>query len=415
MEKLIVKNFLVIKEAEFDVGRFNVVVGEQASGKSILAKLLYFFREFIAEHYFNSIPTDLSRKDTTEKGLETFKKYFPEYCWNNSEFEIIYHINEEEVFLSKTKKIHLSYSKKLDSLKKKITKEIDQKSETEDLFQTIGKRERFIKIKQQYIYKGGRTEILKPSIFVPAVRSLFLNIKKNIFFLIEHNINIDPFSKVFGSKYERARDMYFDSTDNPIRYKTIQLIKNILKGEYVHEEDEEWIVTENQRVKVSHSSSGQQESLPMLLPLAVHPFQESVLGGGAFFIEEPEAHLFPIAQKQVIDIFSLIYKNQERDFVITTHSPYILTAINNLILMEDVRNNPKIGQEKMGDEFDPDLGIKYEDVRAYTIKDGVLVSIMNDEERLIGLDEDGNDIIDQVSDTFESEFNRLLELQMENA
>ena len=36
-------------------------------------------------------------------------------------------------------------------------------------------------------------------------------------------------------------------------------------------------------------------------------------------VEEPEAYLFPVAQKQIID------------FAITTHSPYILSSLNNLL------------------------------------------------------------------------------------
>ncbi len=39
-EKLIVKNFGPIKSAEIDLGRVTVFIGEQASGKSILAKLV---------------------------------------------------------------------------------------------------------------------------------------------------------------------------------------------------------------------------------------------------------------------------------------------------------------------------------------------------------------------------------------
>jgi len=39
-EKLIVKNFGPIKEAELELGKVTVFIGEQASGKSVLAKLV---------------------------------------------------------------------------------------------------------------------------------------------------------------------------------------------------------------------------------------------------------------------------------------------------------------------------------------------------------------------------------------
>ena len=47
MENLQVRNFLVIKSADFEVGQINLIIGSQANGKSVLAKLLYYFRDFL--------------------------------------------------------------------------------------------------------------------------------------------------------------------------------------------------------------------------------------------------------------------------------------------------------------------------------------------------------------------------------
>ena len=50
MPKLVVKNFINIREAEIDMDKTLVVfIGETASGKSVLAKLLYFFQELIRD------------------------------------------------------------------------------------------------------------------------------------------------------------------------------------------------------------------------------------------------------------------------------------------------------------------------------------------------------------------------------
>lgn len=100
-----------------------------------------------------------------------------------------------------------------------------------------------------------------------------------------------------------------------------------------------------------------------------------------FFIEEPEAHLFPISQKHIVSLIALLY-NQKDKSVITTHSPYILTALNNLILANDVKKKGK----DIKDIVDEDLCINFDDVSAYTIKDGKLKSIMDKENRLIGND-----------------------------
>ena len=55
------------------------------------------------------------------------------------------------------------------------------------------------------------------------------------------------------------------------------------------------------------------------------------------FIEEPEAHLFPNEQKLLIELLVDVYNNLNKNklkwrFFITTHSPYILNALNNMLL-----------------------------------------------------------------------------------
>ena len=45
-EKLIIKNFGPIKEVELDLGRVTILIGEQATGKSTVAKVLSVCRYF---------------------------------------------------------------------------------------------------------------------------------------------------------------------------------------------------------------------------------------------------------------------------------------------------------------------------------------------------------------------------------
>ena len=67
-----------------------------------------------------------------------------------------------------------------------------------------------------------------------------------------------------------------------------------------------------------------------------------------YFIEEPEAHLFPEAQCEVMNLISLLSHNFDSQFFITTHSPYLLTILNNsnvlflVISTVSLTLNPKI-------------------------------------------------------------------------
>ena len=44
MAKIIIKNFRAIDYAEIEIKPFTVIIGEQASGKSTISKLVYFFQ-----------------------------------------------------------------------------------------------------------------------------------------------------------------------------------------------------------------------------------------------------------------------------------------------------------------------------------------------------------------------------------
>ena len=50
MQKIIINNFGAVKNAEIDIKKVLILIGEQASGKSTIAKLIYFrnHRLFIA-------------------------------------------------------------------------------------------------------------------------------------------------------------------------------------------------------------------------------------------------------------------------------------------------------------------------------------------------------------------------------
>ena len=47
VERLVITNFLDIEHADIEIKSFNVLIGPQASGKSVIAKLLWFFKSFI--------------------------------------------------------------------------------------------------------------------------------------------------------------------------------------------------------------------------------------------------------------------------------------------------------------------------------------------------------------------------------
>ena len=410
MEQLKVNKFLVIKDATFDVGKINLIIGPQANGKSILAKLLYFFREVINNTFIVSIKNNDDKRQLTKSIGDLFEKYFPKYTWKDTQFSLNYITKEFDITISKnktTRTIHIELCELLLQLHRSL------KSEYRKFKKNIVDKEQYMddfwEFQNEHI--SNNHTILNntnQSLFIPASRSFFANLQKNIFSLLSKSIDIDPFMKEFGSQYEMSKSLYSNTRilgeklkKDPLYIKIQNIVEIILNGTYQFKDDQDWIKSKNGLINLANASSGQQESLPMLLILSIFPFLHSK--NSTFFIEEPEAHLFPVSQKHIVSLIALIY-NKGQGSIVTTHSPYILTAINNLLLAYDIKT--KQGDDSIKGIVDIDTCINFDDVKAYTIKDGNLISIMNTENRLIGIN-----IIDSVSDDFNNTFDDLLSLE----
>jgi predicted ATPase len=188
-----------------------------------------------------------------------------------------------------------------------------------------------------------------------------------------------------------------------------RLIEKSLCGKHVHEKGKDFLeLPDGRRISVANLSSGQQEMLPLTIMLAALPFLASSRSGQTVYIEEPEAHLFPNAQRSVIELIATVfnYRKDKLQFFITTHSPYILTAINNLLqagsLYRDASKNQLHQLEKIIPRY---KSLNVYDLSAYVLENGKCSNIICFDTGLI----DAN-IIDSVSDDLAIQFDKLLNL-----
>ena len=98
MQKIIVSNFRQISFAEIEIKKLLLLVGEQASGKRTVAKLIYFFKS-LKEDYFNLV---YENANTSDAGLERefiriiqdkFQVYFGYTSELEDDFEITFYYN----------------------------------------------------------------------------------------------------------------------------------------------------------------------------------------------------------------------------------------------------------------------------------------------------------------------------------
>jgi ABC-type multidrug transport system ATPase subunit len=125
------------------------------------------------------------------------------------------------------------------------------------------------------------------------------------------------------------------------------------------------------------------------------------------FIEEPEAHLFPSAQADITNYLASLAADQKRrqKILITTHSPYVLANINNLLKAGSlVATLPHSARQEIDKIVPKASWLNSDRIRAYALKDGKAESICKD-----GLID--ADYLDEVSGQIASQFSALLEIE----
>jgi predicted ATPase len=422
-EQISIKNFLIIKEANLEIKKINIIIGPQANGKSVIAKLTYYFKS-ISEIFLESIRTNDSKRDLDKKLLVEFEERFPRYAWEGTAFSIKYQIDDLDFHITgnKTSKgkttlgikynqsFVLFYNTKRKQYQGKL---VDLKKDSQTSKRQFDRSFHiFYDEIVQPCYESEFNRFFSNAVFIPASRSFFANLQKNIFTFLASNLDIDPFLKDFGKLYESTKKWYKDDifrSNVKISEKIDKSLQAIIHGDYEYKDEQDWIISKGKRINLANASSGQQESLPMLLVLCVYPFFREDQEGNMFFIEEPEAHLFPTSQGYIISILSLLYKHVGTNFFITTHSPYVLSALNNFIMAADALDENKITEEYFTHLNGSGVPIRFEDISAYTVTDGITNSIIDVEYRMIG-----GHLLDSVSEHFESVMHALLNCGCEN-
>lgn len=413
-ESISIKNFTSIKDFNINLGKLNVFIGPQATGKSITVKLLYFFKSFVGE-LFKTVEAGGSKRDFDKKLKNNFISYFPKEGWGNEVFKIKYKINEFSIEVNRNESradtFTITYTDNYKKIFNYIRKEKRKIEEISDGSKKLNRVNLMREVRNKfdlYLEENHFGEINLGQLFIPAGRSFFSNLQSSIFSFMSNNNAVDPFLQEFGSYLEGFKSIQnsADKSDNEVQ----ELIDKILCGRYEKVRDKDYLILKNNRkVALQNSSSGQQESFPLSIILKLLPKIRISHSGQSVYIEEPEAHLFPIAQKQMVELISTVFNlSGQTQFFITTHSPYILTSINNLLQAGEILTNEPKKSKELFKIIKENTILRPYDVHAYALDENKSVSICCEESGLIDAES-----IDAVSETLAIEFDSLLDLDME--
>ena len=419
MQKIIIENFGPIKYAEIEVKKILVLIGEQASGKSTIAKLIYFFKT-IHEDLFSQIYRDKQNQslDINSDILSPIQQKFYNFFGptnNLPDFEITFYYSfNENKFLKlsndENKKMKISpidtfinekFTILASDIKFRLRQEYLNINKNRNI-QPLIKQEEKIKYAQQlydllndlfqnkqrsllFIVAGRSATVAYPSLFEKYFsQSIEINLKQNI--------SIDNYERSsktldeillekFIEKFVRVKDIFkkfrnFEGliesySENNIKEKLYQVknkIDKILKGEYRIDDLGEKIVFNKETeeyIYLSNTSSGQQESIRILQDIFLNILDNTKV---LRILEEPEAHLFPVAQKQLIELLALmVNQNDDNQLIITTHSPYVLTVFNNLLFANRVVEKNPSTESEVAQIIPQDSWLSAKDFSAYSL------------------------------------------------
>lgn len=421
MQRVRIDNLGPIKYCELDVLPFIVLTGPQSSGKSTVAKAIYFFKmlKMIVVQQIQRERLDRIRGERNALEYRVIKElrsvFLQEFgsTWSMDDgMHLGYQYTDEcwiEISLKKDGEslnyIWIEFSEHLSQLlwdwERKFIISESMKTHGE-LVLEIGKD-----LEDEY-----------DIVYIPAGRSLMTLLAEQMNYIysimddsqkrmldyctqnyLELIMKLKPhFTK---GAHELVKDVYqltMNKVDESVIQYAQQLMHRILQGEYRFVDGEERLVLKENYVKINFASSGQQESVWILNLLFYYLLNQKK---SFFIIEEPESHLFPEAQKLVTEFISL-FQNQGNQVILTTHSPYVLGSINNMLYANKVSRQDIEGVNKI---VDRKVWIDSEKLVAYFVQDGKVASCKDEEMESIE-----NEVIDGASASINQEFDQLLEL-----
>ena len=430
--KLEIKNFGPISRCELQLSDMTILIGPQASGKSTISKLIYFFLN-IRDEFVNFILDCADAKDTkvaTRDFGKLVRKRFLEF-WGPApqrpDVYLKFNYTDEtyiEIKLDSAKHKYIDpvFSKsilnELHSVLCELMQDSYHDSQSSNLFGTAQSisRERARGSQVEYILlKANKLFSLDQQLlFIPAGRSLLSTLSDQLQYIHPHQL--DYTMRVFIERINKSKSFFGKSIPDLITERQLLgngevwfsatrrvegIVKRILKGEFVHDKDGgKLYVNKNTYSKISFASSGQQESIWILLSLFLVVLERI---DALMFIEEPEAHLFPAAQKDIVELLSFLSSAIGTKFLITTHSPYILAAMNNHIYASSVGSKNPDAVSKI---IPKNSWLPFDRVSGHFISDGTLEDLRDESLMILRAE-----LVDAASSLINDEYDQLFEIE----
>lgn len=419
MEKIEIKNIGPIKNAEINLNKVNVFIGPQSSGKSTIAKLVSFCqwleKYIVINQGTATIDGDFFK--TQLISFHGFNKFFGDDSFLGYDSDLIkleYHTAENfqikiigDLQNGVMKKIaYIPSERNVLSLPGISSLQMENNYIRGFIFDWLSIRNKYNKDNRypilnlgvDYYYDSSKGDVIT----LENGKELSLSESSSgLQAIIPMLVYVNYITKWI---YENDADVSFD------RYTSLQraVLKDVTQGN----EDDKNIELALKEPKIRESintlikqiakwsSQGRLESSSLndLIDRIGRPHCTKLS------IEEGEMNIFPSTQYELVKkIFAAMDFNRGDTLLLTTHSPYIVTSINNLIEASNAVNENEKVKEAKEKVIPSDSWINYTDVNAWAVYNGTVSSINDDEDEMIS-----TEALDKASEVISSDFEKLL-------
>ncbi|HWZ02159.1 MAG TPA: AAA family ATPase [Mucilaginibacter sp.] len=354
--KLQIRNFGPIKDINIEISKFNILIGPQGAGKSTVSKVLCVVQAYFAELSYENAVAKLAEvspdvNSTKNANYNRLIKLLINYRIEFFKKPNSYWYFEDDFFS----------------------------------FELNGKNIQINRKKEENVSRS-------QAYYIPAERIALPMISESLFELTLEQSTLPNYFLQFGKDFTIARKN--------------QALFNIpiLKVEFEHKDGRNMVILPDSNfLLLEETSSAIQANLPLLVILQ-YPLKIASL----FVIEELELHGFPTLQRELLYYIVERMRHPQLNnayVMLPTHSPYLLSAANNLLFAAKVAKQDDETAVEVNKIISKGSWIEKEEFSAYYIKDGKATSIVDNKTGLIYENE-----LDSVSEDLAGEFDALMDL-----
>lgn len=386
MSRIIIKNIGPIKEAQFDINGVNLFIGPQSSGKSTIVKLVSFCQwlekyiiinqgaETINNEFMQSQLVSFHRFEnyfTTDSFLAYYSDIFDlEYFNNRQPFSL--NVRESVVNGKMSKVAYVPSERNILGLPNIATMQMGDTYIRSFVFDWLNMRSKY--------------GLSKPYSVLDLGAEYYFDEKKGDIVSLEKG-KLFPLSDASSGLQSLIPLLVY------VDYITKWIYENVTDTSYFRQD------ALNKTLAMLSRRDGIMKASDFfeLVERISHPHNTKLI------IEECEMNIFPSTQYALVkSIVASMNLERGDSLFLTTHSPYVMTSINNLIQAGNtVREDPS-RSEDIKKVIPSECWLDYDKVSAWAVEDGRIRSIKDNEYKLISAE-----ALDGASDEIAKDFSRL--------